>query len=292
MSNITKYIFYGVVWIFFVLGSSVDCWQKDKNLDGQLANLKDYNYVASLQNRAGEHKCGGIILTPRKVITTCLCGSKLSLMEMRVVAGSSHVSPIVPGYQVRIVKTIQKHPSCKLGSDLFVYDIALVDVKYEFIFSKFLNAFPTFYRYKLNTRNEQLYNSGGATHFQLIIRTSSRCDLVGFGLDRLINETSVSKTARLNKAEVTMLNNEACDAELSSCCAFQTKKSGKVSPNGKACTTTATSRGCREDEGSPLVCEKKVWALLSKTVDCGKSPTLYQNIYFGLRMWKDFIIFR
>lgn len=103
---------------------------------GEIASIASFPYQISLRQHF-KHICGGVIITPKNVLTTAHCISETNPVYYEILAGSTNKSCDRCG-QLRKVKNVLKHP--KYRDETFSDDIAIICVQKNFKFNMFVQS--------------------------------------------------------------------------------------------------------------------------------------------------------
>ncbi|XP_024080518.1 uncharacterized protein LOC112126180 [Cimex lectularius] len=257
--------------------------RKKRILKGEVVN-EVVPYMVSVQRRWDRaHVCGGTLVYLRLVVTSCSCvahsddsasGLEPALPKGYIVIAGSKSNWNLNDANTRIAVRMEADARCRydLGSELWEHDIGYITVQKPFNFIEnnleTIKNFPTT-QWKLDA---DLATFMYKTDFQE--GGKEYCYVYGWGASATKKEDGVFDvddiTADLKHKAVQFVNKSDCRARLCSVnrggCAFDLDKSKAF-----CIASSGGAKGplCFGDNGSPLICGGRFFAVGEVTFECG-----------------------
>lgn len=209
------------------------------------ADLSAHPYQVSLRNKAGDHFCGGSIISKRYILTAAHCVVRLPTLSPGITIHVGTANRTSPGTVYDAEKVIVHEG---FDSFLLAHDIALVEV------SKDIEYRPLVQPVSLPKTNVE--------------EVGTRCTATGWG--RLQYQGKVP--VLLQKLETYIVSLEVCTAEF-----------WRVT-DAHICTFKAKGAGmCHGDSGGPLLCNNVQVGIVSFGNECAYgTPDVFTRVYAHL----------
>ncbi|XP_065351245.1 trypsin-7-like [Cloeon dipterum] len=211
-------------------------------------------YSASLQNLAGEHFCGGVVVGKRTVLTTAICALHLNASEIRVKVGSVDLSKATE----LTVSRATVHPDFVLKGKFPVNDLAALRIEPE-----------------INFNDGKIKAVALPTNGQKTIQ-GEVVSLSGWGASKI----NGSASPILMTIKIRVVSREHCAREHMNLL--------KELPENQICAGVEDGNkdACAMDGGAGLVLEDLLLGLASWGQGCGQKPGVYTELA-PYRFWID-----
>ncbi|XP_059486670.1 trypsin-4-like isoform X2 [Neocloeon triangulifer] len=211
-------------------------------------------YSASIQNAAGEHFCGGVIVGKKTVLTSAVCAVFLNASDIRVKVGSADLSKA----SEYTVSKVVVHPDFLLKGRVPVNDLAALRIQSEIKFEDGKTKAAT-----LPTKGQKTVQGEIVT-------------VAGWGATKI----NGSASPLLMKIKIRIVNIDECSKAH--------KNIVDTIPDNQICAGVedGSKDACQMDGGAGLVLENLVLGLASWGQGCGQKPGVYTELA-PFRFWID-----
>ncbi|XP_014262227.1 chymotrypsin-1-like [Cimex lectularius] len=243
-------------------------------IQGRQAEPNEFPFVCSIQDRLGELRCGGIIITANTILTACHCLGKyftdqfklFNPKNMIVVAGSEDMK----GYhgQKREAAYIINHDKCKQVTHGWTYDYGVINLLRPFFFADNIKPIKIYSRDLRAVKKE----------LQRMQRSRTKCTAVGWGTQNVTSGTYSNISSHLKVIETTMIPDDECQQLY---CKHEKDMCNKLDLRGQFCALGVNgSDVCTGDSGGPIICNGFVFGITSWGIACGEIgvPSVFSSI--------------